>query len=197
MTNQQLYPALKTLISNDSLPEIITVLMADVSDNLFYKNYQSEKSVKGDISFHSLTIVFDSELGFNLLGNGDDGLLFLINPGAAQGTTELPITFTYNWPIMRYSQSVTLQNLGSVTDYFNFILGIVNIPSDQVLYQTITIFLGGSNEPVTDFVNQFNADPDNSSYTPITIPSTDDILKLFRIFLHKLRQKMSISYRIS
>jgi len=168
MAQQQLYPALSTLISAESLPEAVSNFSDALFSKIFYKNYYSEKSIYGDVAYHNLTLVFSSALGFNILG-GDDGLQILFNPGSASGTTELPVSFYFNLPILKYINNVSLKNLDTTEDYFKLIAKIFGIPIDEILAQILTVFLGGFVNPAAEFVSQFNADPDNAAYTPITL----------------------------
>lgn len=174
MSQQSFFPALNKLIPNEKLPGFIQPVFSSVSDKIFYKSYQVEKSILGDTAYHNIVLVFNTEIGLNLFG-GEDGFELLLNPGSTANTTELPIGVYYNLPILKYLNGVTVQQLSTPRDYLNLILAITNINKAQVLEQTVVGLMGGSFE---QFVNDFNSNPDYSSFpqlSAITGGNVDEI----------------------
>lgn len=167
MPAPQFYPALNKLISSENVPEPIKSGIDSLFSKLFYKSYYVEKSVYGEVAYHHLVLVFN-KYGFNLFG-GDDGMEILFNPGEVADTTEIPISLYYNLPIQKYVREIKLQNLSTVEDYFNLILEMFNINKNDLLYEAIGAFLNGYENPVQAFVNDFNSNPDYSSYTPLSL----------------------------
>jgi hypothetical protein len=167
MPTPQFYPALNKLISSDNIPEPIKSGIDSFFSKLFYKSYYVEKSVYGDVAFHHLVLVFN-KVGFNLFG-GDDGMEIIFNPGEDADTTEIPISLYYNLPIQKYVRKIKLQDLSTVEDYFDLISEMFNINKNDLLYEAIGAFLNGHENPVQTFVDDFNSNPDYSSYTPLSL----------------------------
>lgn len=173
MPEQLLYPSLNTILNVDELPQPFDSVLGGVVNKLFYKNHYAEISQLGDSAYHSLILVFNSKIGFSLFG-GTQGLELLFNPGNIEGTTELPISFYYNLPILRYTQNGNLSNLHSVRDYVSLILEILSFPEEELLFQVINVFSGNYEDPIASFVNQFNDNPQYSTYPRLILPETDD-----------------------
>ena len=99
----------------------------------------------------------------------------IFNPGSVADTTEIPISLYYNLPIVKYVRKIKLDNLSSVEDYFDLILEMFNISKDDILFEAIGAFLGENEDPIQTFIDEFNNNPDYSSYTPLVLdnPSED------------------------
>lgn len=172
MSNSEFYPSLNKLVSLDKLPAPIKSGVDSLFSKLFYKSYYVEKNLYGDTSYHHLVLIFD-KVGFNLFG-GDDGIEIIFNPGSEANTTELPISIYYNIPILKYVQKIKLEDLSTVEDYFKLILEMFNINENDLLFEAIGAFLGDSDNPVQQFIDDFNSNPDLASYTPLTLELSDD-----------------------
>ena len=170
---QSLYPALRTLITTESLPQSLGSFVGTAIDKLFYKNYYAEVSEYGDVAYHGLTLVFSSKLGFNILG-GKEGLELFFYPGSLNGTTEIPVSFYYNWPILRYTRKARLQNLASTADFFKLILEILQFPQEELLFQVINTFFTDSEHLLDEFISEFNNNGEYDSYPRLTAPNIDD-----------------------
>lgn len=162
MSAPEFYPALNRLISTDRLPEPIKTAVDAVSNKLFYKSYYVEKSIYGESAYHHIVLVFNSEVGLNLFG-GEEGFKLLFNPGSTPGTTEIPLSIYYNLPILKYIRQIRLDSLSSVTDYFNLIVKMFNLSKEELFFETIGVFLNGYENPVEEFVDQFNQNPSGIS----------------------------------
>ena len=169
MPAPQFYPALNKLISSENVPEPIKSGIDSLFSKLFYKSYYVEKSVYGDTAYHHLVLVFN-KIGFNLFG-GDDGFEIIFNPGSAANTTEIPVSLYYNLPILKYVRKIKLEDLNSVEDYFNLILEMFNISKDDILFEAIRAFLGEEDDSIEAFIEQFNNNPNYSTYTPLALPN--------------------------
>ena len=166
MPQATFYPALKNLIKVDIIPEPIKSGINAITNKLFYKSYYSEKSIHGDIAYHHLIIVINSEVGLNLFG-GEDGFKLLFNPGEIANTTEIPVALYYNVPILKYVKQFTTEQLSNPLDYFNVILSIIDISVDDLLYKAIHVFFGDNGQEYETFVQQFNTNPYYSSLPPL------------------------------
>jgi len=167
MPKPEFYPAINKLISPENLPEPIKSGVDNLFSKLFYKSYYVEKNLDGDTAYHHLVLIFD-KVGFNLFG-GDNGFEIIFNPGSASNTTELPISLYYNIPILKYVKNKKLEDVSSVSDYFHLILEMFNINDNDILFESINAFLGDNYDPLQQFIDDFNSNPDYSSYTPLTL----------------------------
>lgn len=180
MSNSEFYPSLNKLVSLDKLPAPIKSGVDSLFSKLFYKSYYVEKNLYGDTAYHHLVLIFD-KVGFNLFG-GDDGFEIIFNPGSDSNTTELPISIYYNVPILKYVQKIKLEDLSTIEDYFKLILEMFNINEDDLLFEAIGAFLGSEVDPVKQFIDDFNSNPDYSTYTPlILIESSENFEQDFTI----------------
>lgn len=173
MSAPQFYPALNRLISTDRLPEPVKTAVDAVSNKLFYKSYYVEKSVYGESAYHHIVMVFNSEVGLNFFG-GEEGFQLLFNPGSTPGTTEIPIAIYYNLPILKYVRKIHLDQLNSLQDYFGLLIEMFEISREELFFEALDVFFNGYENPVEEFVDQFNQNPDYSTYPPLTYPATDD-----------------------
>lgn len=73
MSAPQFYPALNKLVSTDNLPELIKSTVDTVSNKLFYKTYYVEKSIYGEAAYHHIVLIFNTDIGLNLIGGGAGG----------------------------------------------------------------------------------------------------------------------------
>lgn len=168
MPAPQFYPALNKLVSSEKLPEPIKSVVDQVSNKLFYKSYYVDKSMYGEAAFHHIVLVFKDGLGFTLFG-GEEGFEVIFNPDVI-GNSVLPISIYYNLPILKYIRRLKLEDLSSIEDYFNLVLEMFNISYQDLLSETINVFLNGFNDPVQAFVDDFNTNPDNIDIPPIVNP---------------------------
>lgn len=167
MPVSQYYPALTSLVPSDRIPEPIKSLVDAITSKLFYKSYYAEKSVYGDTAYHHLVLVFN-KMGLNLFG-GDDGFEIIFNPSEAGDITELPISVYYSLPAVKYIRRIQLQEISTVEDYLDAVLEIFNLSKADMIAEAIEAFLGGTSDPLQEFVDAFNSNPDYGSYT-LTMP---------------------------
>ena len=171
MPTIQHYPALRTLINFDKLPEFLKSSLSGVANKIFYKSYYVEKSLYGDVAYHHIIIVLNNEVGLNFFG-GEDGFELLFNPGSVAGTTEIPFTIYYNLPIVKYVRQVRLEDLNSVRDYFDLILRMFNISKQQVFFEVLEVFFGEYELPIIELVNNFNQNSAYNNIPQLVVPST-------------------------
>lgn len=173
MSAPQFYPALNKLVSTDNLPELIKSTVDTVSNKLFYKTYYVEKSIYGEAAYHHIVLIFNTDIGLNLIG-GENGFRLLFNHGSTSGTTEIPIAIYYNLPILKYVRQIHLDQLNSLQDYFGLLIEMFEISREELFFDALDVFFNSYENPVEEFVDQFNQNPDYSSYPPLTYPATND-----------------------
>lgn len=166
------YPALNKLVSSEKLLEPFKAIVENISSKLFYKAYYTDKSLYGEAAYHHIILVFKKEIGFNLFG-GEEGFEILFNPSSVGETTELPLSIYYNLPIVKYIRQVKMENLNSVEDYFDLILEMFEISKQELLLEAINVFFNGYSDPVDAFVNEFNTNPNYTSYPDLVNTVTD------------------------
>ena len=162
-------PQIKDLIPVDKLPESIANLIGDITEGIFYKDYFFESSLSGDAGYHKLTIVLYKKLGLNI--GGDSGMSLLLNPGHTTGTTEIPVSLTYRWELLKYAKAFNPEDLLSdPLVFFNLLWEMVGPEDFELIDSSINVFYGDSSTPINDFVTAFN---DNTEITAtLTVPST-------------------------
>lgn len=173
MAAPQFYPALNKLIITGRLPEPVKTAVDTVSNKLFYRSYYVEKSVYGESAYHHIVLVLNSEVGLNFFGD-EDGFKLLFNPGSVPVTTEIPLSIYYSLPILKYVRQIRLDSLSSGKDYFDLIVKMFNLSKKELFFETIDVFLNDYENPVEEFVDQFNQNPDFSSYPPLIYQSTGE-----------------------
>ena len=127
--NNTLYPSLSDIITIENIPAEVGFLN-DVLDTLlekiFFKNYSVHKTYYKDAGFYKLTIILLEDVGIKFLG--EDSLKLLLNPGNTSSNVEIPISFNYNWKILRYKNQFNFNSfdnsIKSILEIFLDIAGI-------------------------------------------------------------------------
>ncbi len=148
------HPSVSSLVNQENVPEFLQNSLNSILSKLFYKSYLVEKSKFGDYSFHRITLVLNKEIGLNLFG-GEDGFEILFNPGATN-TTELPISISFNLPVLRYANRDRINQISSPSDFFNLISEILEITNTGLIYECVVQFYDLSFE---QFIADFNSNP--------------------------------------
>ena len=68
MISTSFYPTIDSLIPLNKLPEVIQPIVENAFDDIFYKNYITEKNKNGDGAFFSLSIVLINPLKLSFPG---------------------------------------------------------------------------------------------------------------------------------
>lgn len=181
------YPALKNLITLDSIPDSLD-FVKNISDNLFkkifYKDFQSAVSRDGSQAFYSLKIVKKGRLDFDLFF----GIKFILNRDIDDtAISSFPVIVQYNWPIIAYLKAFDLQNFSfTPREFYEMGLIVFNISEEQVLAHAINTFVTVTN-PSTNPINQFVDDVNNELIdvltSPIPYPTSENKLQELSIAL--------------
>ena len=149
------YPSLGELVSFDHLPSGLG-FASDFLDSIFYKNLQIHKSKYGEKAFYHIEILTDN-LSLKL---GDNGFELFINPNdTATSQSVIPISFFYQWEILKYINQFEASGFAfDNKSFFNLILNILKISKDELLRQSIDIFIPDSNgiTRIEAFITAFN-----------------------------------------
>src|SRR5882724_3565137 len=170
MADEKFYPSLSTLISANSLPQslgFVQGLVDNIFDDLFYRNLQINSSRYGEYADYSLILVSYRRLDFEVPGTG---LFFILNPSTIGDIgSEIPVSLTYHWEILRYVSDLKLDQFDySPRAFFDLIIKITGVNYKDLIKEIVSTFIGGT---LDDFITRFNtAHP----ATPLSItPDTD------------------------
>ncbi|MEM7039826.1 MAG: hypothetical protein AAF570_22830, partial [Bacteroidota bacterium] len=175
------YPALTRLLPLDKIPPNLGFIqngISSVSDKIFVKNLQVNKSPDGATARYNLTLVLYEKVGLEVPGT--NGLALVLNPGEQQGTTEIKVSFSYAWEILRFLNGFDLQNFSfSPRAFFDLFLDIVGMDEQELIQEVIEVFIQDA-DPVTKFIT------DLEGYYSIAIdpPSAANV--------HKFRQQVFV-----
>lgn len=170
------YPSLATLIPLESIPSELGLLKGGLSnffDHFFYRDLQIHKSVNGDAAFYSLKLITYKRLALEVPGTG--GLALILNPGLNQSiqgaSSEFPISVSYKWGILRYAKALDLQTFDwSPTSFFELILDITGATKQELLTEALSV-LTDAPDPIQEFIDLFNSNPNNKPVAPLELRS--------------------------
>jgi hypothetical protein len=170
MPGQNYYPTLSTLIPLEKLPVELKSIIEDILNDFFYKEHISEISYAGDTAFHQLTIVLYKELGLKI--GGENGLSLLLNPShTIGGTTEIPVSISYNWQLLKLIQDFkTIIEEPTPSGIFDFLIDLVGLDEEELIHEIIKEFYFDSINPIQSFIDDFNNNPNYSG--TLTLPTT-------------------------
>ncbi len=143
LVDYKYYPAISDLINADDLPEILSFLKDGVDqifDNVYYKNYQSSKSIDGSSAFYSLDVVSKRKLAIEIPGTE---ISLILNPDYSDDTiSSFPLTVFWQWKILKYVRNFKANGFSfSVEDLFNLGLEVFDITEDQALLLAVDVFV--------------------------------------------------------
>ncbi len=155
------YPAISDLINADDLPEILSFLKDGVDqilDNVYYKNYQSSKSIDGSSAFYSLDVVSRRKLAIEIPGTE---ISLVLNPDYSDDTiSSFPLTVFWQWKILKYVRNFKANGFSfSVEDLFNLGLEVFDLSEDQALLLAVDVFVSPTDPSLSgldQLVNDIN-----------------------------------------
>ena len=180
MIDSNNYPKLTDIVSLEKLPEelnIIDSLLQNLLDDLYYSEYHVAKSRLGDVGYYQLRIISLKKIGFTFPGTEIE---LVLNPTfiSSGEITEIPLSFQYKLEIIKYAKALDPSNFSAnPRQYFDVLLSIVDLSTQQILQGLIIAFLGdisvplgslitiGDTQPAQDFIANFN-----SKHTSIANP---------------------------
>ncbi|WP_075343795.1 hypothetical protein [Tenacibaculum agarivorans] len=156
--NNTLYPSLSDIITIENIPVEVSFLN-DVLDSLlekvFFKNYSVHKTYYKDAGFYKLTIILLEDVGIDLLG--EDSLKLLLNPGSSSDNVEIPISFNYNWKVIRYRNQFNFNSFdNSIKSILEIFLDISGVSKEILLYEFIIEFQKEA-DAIEGFVDNYNS----------------------------------------
>lgn len=173
-------PSLSFLITLDELPnslDFIKTPLQNVFSNLYYKELYTSSDFRSKKVVHSLKIVTPEKLSFDL---GNTGFSLVVNPSHTPGgTSEIPITIAFSWPILSVIRDFDLDSFDfSIRAMFDLVLEFSGATEEEVLVSLVNNIYypeEDGNSPISAFkffIDDFNTN--NSPATDLVFPNTED-----------------------
>ncbi|MXN92322.1 hypothetical protein GR160_13925 [Flavobacterium sp. Sd200] len=178
------YPRLSEIVSVEELPEFLSFLQ-EASNAIFskihYKNLQYSKSYRGDSAFYSLDIVTKEPLALPLPG----GLELVLNPDASNTSiSSFPVALEYQWEILAYLHSFSLENFSfSLEAFYTIGLQVFRLDENQVFAQGLNFFTSPASDNTTKYeqlVTDINNRYTNAGFQLPQEPTVDSIVQAIR-----------------
>ena len=179
MANETFFPPITNLVALEDLPEELGFVkdgLADLLDNILYKDLQYSRSAAGDTAFYNLSIVSKKRIDIEIPGTG---IFLVLNPShdASTKVSEFPISLNYNRPIIAYVGSLDLGNFSfGPADMFELALKVLKLSERTLIDRVIAIFLNDVPQPVNTFVSQLNSYYGTSIPVPISADPVQELL---------------------
>jgi hypothetical protein len=170
------YPNLGTLIRADQFPEELQFIqngLQNILDKLYYKHLQYTNSQDGAQGYYSVVLISGTELKIDLFGSG---FALIINPGIT-GETLIPLSLSYNWPILGIIKNFDLASFSFLPQEMQDILSQTAILTDTGFIQTgIETFEGNADlAAFKRFVDKINQQYSLSGANLINYPQDGSI----------------------
>lgn len=169
-SNDKFYPSITTILPLSALPDSLKNFETAVENalkDLYYFDLQKHSTPSGDRRFYRLNIFSYNEVGIEIPGTD---FAVVINPELVPGaglTSSFPISLTFELDILRYlSLNDITEFSGNPQAYFELFLNIAGISASELLNEFLYALVGG-NDPITDFVTQFNSIYPSNPITPL------------------------------
>lgn len=136
------YPRLSEVVTVDDLPEFLSFVQNGINsvlDKVHYKNLQYSKSPKGDAASYHLDLVTKERLGFTIPGTGCS---LILNPDVDQNISSFPVCVQYQWEILAFLRSFSLENFSfSPEEFYRIGLQVFRLSDEQVLAHLLNYFV--------------------------------------------------------
>lgn len=176
MPDSPYFPSLSDLIKPENLPAELGVVkqaFTDFLDHFYYRDLQVHRSTNGDAAFYSLKILTYKRLALEVPGTG--GLALILNPAldaSVQGSSsELHFSLRYKWGILGYVKDFSIDSFAdSAAAFFDVILDITGVTKEELLAEALSV-LTDDPDPILQFINLFNGDPNYAALVPLQLNS--------------------------
>ncbi len=176
MEDTKFYPLLTDILPLANIPDNLGFIkdgVESLTHGIHYTDLHIEKSIHGDSASYYVNLILLKKVGFEVPGT--NGLALILNPNpAANYTTSIPVSLSYQWDILRYAEGRSLSNV--ITDpsvYFNLFLDLANTSEKELLHEFVSIVIDDP-DPVLKFVNDYNA---VNTTTPIALASGSNLME--------------------
>lgn len=154
----EFYQRLTKVIKPEAVPGDIALLEDGAEallEKLFFADAVIQRSRTGDSGFAYLRIITGQELGFAI--GGSEGIRLLLNPNPSGGGTSFPISFRYEWEVLKYRDKFNFTNFGNtISGVFDVFKDVAQISDAEFLTGVISTFISGDNT-IQQFSNRFNS----------------------------------------
>lgn len=148
------YPPITDLVNPDDISEKLGFLKTGINtilSKLYYKKYTQDIDLDGSQGIIGITIIPYIPMDLPIIGTE---IKLILNPGSTFGTSEFPISISYNWEIMKYLSTFNISNFsGNPKDLFELILEIFILNEADLLESTILRFIQTNNNDKSMFKN--------------------------------------------
>jgi hypothetical protein len=192
MTAPVNYPSLGSLISPSALPAslgFVTTAAQQLLEGLRYSALVIESSPENDARFYGVTLV-EKELAIDLLGSGVRLIFFPADPNNTnQAVSEIPLTFSYRWPVQRYLPAFeTLSFAHGGRAFLDLLLNLLELSQEQFLDGLIDAMIDDP-EPEEAFFGRIAAWQGGGS--PLGAPTLADVPPQFSPVQYIVAQSQS------
>jgi len=136
VTSPTNYPPLSSLLTVGELPanlDFLDVAVDDVLHGFRYSELVIETSPANDAKYFGLKVVVD-ELAIDLLGSGLRLVFFPAEPIDAGAVSEIPVSFSYRWPIRRYVREFTTAGFAhTARAFFDLVLQLADLTENELV----------------------------------------------------------------
>ncbi len=136
MTEPTNYPALSSLLNIGALPSNFGFLEGaaeQLLEGFRYSDLIIETSPANDAKYFGVTLVV-KELAVDLLGSGLRLIFFPAPIDEPADVSKIPISFSYQWPILRYIPDFeTLTFAHGAHAFFDLVLAIADVTEEELL----------------------------------------------------------------
>lgn len=155
--SNKFYPALADLLPESFVPDSLSFIqdaIETVIQDLYYKDFQSQKSNFGDAAFYALSVISYNRIGIEF---PETGISLILNPAIGDQTfTELAVSVEVKLEILKYIRNFQIADfIDDPTNFFNLFLEIADVTEGELLLSLADQFY--DLEPkLAEFVSDFN-----------------------------------------
>ncbi len=187
MAINKLYPTVSQLVPLDKIPselDFISEGVENILDSIFFKDFSSSITKDGEAGFYRLTLLFGKKTGFTIPGTG--GMSLQLNPSNDGSNTEIPLSFRYQWEILKYINDFEISSFdNSIKSFMDIIFKISGISYEQMISEIIEVFIGDTDNNIHDLINKVN----QTNGTSLQFDNTLDKLKQIEKITEDLRNE--------
>lgn len=188
-------PYLIHILPIDKIPEELSSVrngLTNALSSIQYERLHYESTRTGESAFLKITLLLAERLEIDLLPLGDDSVTLVFNPDPVTGSyTAIPLSLWYKWPILKYTQRISIDNFNfqnDIPEYFFILLDILGLSLNELLQAVIEELANNpatTNSPLQDFiatVNNSNSGIQLTAPSPSTLSQeVEDLLQQFEV----------------
>ncbi len=157
MSEHQLYPVLSDLLPLHKIPselELVKEALTSILDKVYFKDLVLSKAYNGEAGYYTLSLISLKPLGVNIPFANE--LKLVINPSADGTITEVPLSFDYQWEVLKYFNTFSFDSFdNSIASIVRMLLEIAGISKEDLFNQILATFFE-EGLALTAFLTQLN-----------------------------------------